>query len=107
MIIADIILRESYYDELIVAVQDLMVRVINKGLKEISTDRFKSLLAKQGYVTTTDELIGAVNDSGFASSVDNTKIIPKPELPDNMNSDQGVDIGNMAGKQAMKDIKAD
>ena len=108
MIIADIILREGYYNELIIAVQDLMVRVINKGLKEISTERFKSLLAKQGYVTTTDELISAVNDSGFASSVDNNKIVPKPELPDDMNNDQqGVDVGNMAGNQAMKDIKAD
>ena len=73
----ELFVKESYYNDLIVAVQDLLVRVMNKGLTEISTDRFKSLLAKQGYVTTTDELIAAVNDTGFATSVDSEKIVPK------------------------------
>lgn len=104
----ELFVKESYYNDLIVAVQDLLVRVMNKGLKEISTDRFKSLLAKQGYVTTTDELIAAVNDTGFATSVDSEKIVPKGELPDDMmNAEPAVDVGNMAGNQAMKDIKAD
>jgi hypothetical protein len=104
----ELFVKESYYNDLIVAVQDLLVRVMNKGLTEISTDRFKSLLAKQGYVTTTDELIAAVNDTGFATSVDREKIVPKGELPDDMmNAEPAVDVGNMAGNQAMKDIKAD
>jgi hypothetical protein len=104
----ELFVKESYYNDLIVAVQDLLVRVMNKGLTEISTDRFKSLLAKQGYVTTTDELIAAVNDTGFATSVDSEKIVPKGELPDDMmNAEPAVDVGNMAGNQAMKDIKAD
>lgn len=104
----ELFVKESYYDDLIVAVQDLLVRVMNKGLKEISTDRFKSLLAKQGYVTTTDELIAAVNDTGFVTSVDSEKIVPKGELPDNMkDAEPTVDVGNMAGNQAMQDIKAD
>lgn len=104
----ELFVKESYYDDLIVAVQDLLVRVMNKGLKEISTDRFKSLLAKQGYVTTTDELIAAVNDTGFVTSVDSEKIVPKGELPDDMkNAEPTVDVGNMAGNQAMQDIKAD
>ena len=104
----ELFVKESYYDDLIVAVQDLLVRVMNKGLTEISTDRFKSLLAKQGYVTTTDELIAAVNDTGFVTSVDSEKIVPKGELPDNMkNAEPTVDVGNMAGNQAMQDIKAD
>lgn len=104
----ELFVKESYYDDLIVAVQDLLVRIMNKGLTEISTDRFKSLLAKQGYVTTTDELIAAVNDTGFVTSVDSEKIVPKGELPDNMkNAEPTVDVGNMAGNQAMQDIKAD
>lgn len=104
----ELFVKESYYDDLIVAVQDLLVRVMNKGLTEISTDRFKSLLAKQGYVTTTDELIAAVNDTGFVTSVDSEKIVPKGELPDDMkNAEPTVDVGNMAGNQAMQDIKAD
>lgn len=103
----ELFVKESYYNDLIVAVQDLLVRVMNKGLKEISTERFKGLLAKQGYVTTDDELIAALNDSAFVASVDSEKIVPKGELPDDMkDADPTVDVGNMAGNQAMKDIKA-
>lgn len=107
MRLIELILKESYYNDLIVAVQDLLVRVMNKDIKEISTERFKSLLAKQGYVTTTEELISALNNSGFVTSVDAEKIIPKGELPDDMTGDQPADISGMAGDQAMQDIKAD
>lgn len=109
MLIRDIVLNEGYYSELIVAVQDLLSRYMAKNIKEIKTEKFKSLLAKQGFVTTTDELIQAVDKSGFASSVDAEKIVPKGELPADMNTDaeQTVDVGNMAGDQAMQDIKAD
>lgn len=109
MLIRDIVLSESYYSDLIVAVQDLLARYMAKDIKEIKTEKFKSLLAKQGYVTTTDELIQAIDQSGFASSVDAEKIMPKGELPADMDTDaeQTVDVGNMAGDQAMQDIKAD
>ena len=109
MLIRDIVLNEGYYSELIVAVQDLLSSYMAKNIKEIKTEKFKSLLAKQGFVTTTDELIQAVDKSGFASSVDAEKIVPKGELPADMNTDaeQTVDVGNMAGDQAMQDIKAD
>jgi len=105
----ELFVKESYYNDLLVAVQDLLVRIMNKNIKEISTDRFKSLLAKQGYVTSDDELIAALNDSGFVSSVDSEKIVPKGELPADMNTDaeQTVDVGDMAGSQALQDIKAD
>ena len=109
MLIRDIVLREGYYSELIVAVQDLMSRYMAKEIKEIKTEKFKALLAKQGFVTSTDELIQAVDQSGFASSVDAEKIIPKGELPADMDTDaeQTRDVGDMAGDQAMQDIKAD
>lgn len=109
MLIRDIVLSEGYYGELIIAVQDLLSRYMAKGIKEIKTEKFKSLLAKQGFVTTTEELIQAVDQSGFASSVDAQTIVPQGELPKDMNTDseQTVDVGNMAGNQAMKDIKAD
>ena len=37
------------------------------------------------------------------------KIVPKGELPADMNTDaeQTVDVGDMAGSQALQDIKAD
>jgi hypothetical protein len=109
MLIRDIVLSEGYYGDLIDAVQDLLARYMAKEIKEIKTEKFKALLAKQGFVTSTDELIQAVDQSGFASSVDAEKIIPKGELPADMDTDaeQTVDVGNMAGDQAMQDIKAD
>lgn len=109
MLIRDIVLRENYFNELIVAVQDILTRAMSQDVKEIKTEKFKALLAKQGFVTSTDELIQAVDQSGFASSVDAGKIVPKGELPANMNTDaeQTVDVAKKAGDQAMKDIKAD
>lgn len=108
MLIRDVILSENYYSELIVAVQDLLTRIMTKGIKSVPTEKFKSLLARQGYVTTVDELIQAVDQSGFASSVDSEKIVPKSELPADLNKDaeQPIDVGQLAGNQAMKDIKA-
>jgi hypothetical protein len=109
MLIRDIILSEGYYGELIVAVQDLLSRYMAKNVKEINTEKFKGLLAKQGFVTTTEELIQAVDKSGFASSVDSQKIVTKGELPADMNTDaeQTTDVSKIAGNQAMKDVKAD
>lgn len=109
MLIREIVLSEGYYGELLTAVQDLLARYMAKDIKEINTEKFKTLLAKQGFVTTTDELIQAVDKSGFASSVDAQKIIPKGELPNDMNTDaeQTTDVGKLAGDQAIKDVKAD
>lgn len=109
MLIRDIILSEGYYSELILAVQDLLAQAMSKDVKEISTEKFRNMLAKQGYVTTVDEVIQAVDSSGFASSVDSQKIIPANELPDSVSTDAepSADVGQMAGNQAMQDIKAD
>lgn len=108
MRIAEIVLTEGYYGELIVAVQDLLTRAMTKGVKSIPTDKMQSLLAKQGYVTTVEELIQVIDQSGFASSVDRDKVVPKTELPAdlNKNAEQTVDVGKMAGNQAMQDVKA-
>lgn len=110
MLIREIILRESYADDLVEIVQDVIVMLMNKNVEEISTEEFKRLMAKQGFVMSTDELIAAVDQSGFASSVDSNKIIPVNELPDDLQPDseqEPVDVGKMAGSQAMKDIKSE
>jgi hypothetical protein len=106
MRISEIILTESYHEDLLVAVQDLLVRIASKEVKEISTEKFKSLLAKQGYVSTTDEVIAAVDRSGFASSVDSDKIVPKGQIPDEMSAEEEptVDVADVAGDQAVQDV---
>lgn len=109
MLISEIVLAESYQEDILVAVQDLLVRLAAKDIKEISTEKFKSLLAKQGFVSTTDEIIQAVDKSGFASSVNADKITPSNQLPDEMNSEEEptVDVGDVAGDQAVADINAE
>jgi len=107
MLIKDI--TESYNDDLLSAVQDLLAVISSKNLKKIKTDKFKNILAKQGYVASTEEIIQAVDTSGFASSVDDQEIIPNSELSGDIDTDAepSVNVGKMAGNQAMKDVKAD
>ena len=80
MLIREVI-SEGYFSDLILTVQDLLTKVAAKGVEDIPTEEFRSLLAKQGYVTTTDELITAIDKSGHASSVNRDIIKPKNQLP--------------------------
>lgn len=109
MLIRDIILSESYSGELIDAVKRLLVQVMSDDIESVKTDSFKSMLAKQGFIVSTDELITAVDASGFASSVDKFEIVPKSELPAGMDTEEEptVDVGAMAGDQAMSDINSE
>jgi hypothetical protein len=108
MLIRDII-TESYQDDLLSAVQDLLAIVSSKDIKKISTEKFKNILAKQGFVASTDEIIQAVDMSGFASSVNDIEIIPGDELSGDVDTDSepSVDVGKMAGNQALSDIKSE
>jgi hypothetical protein len=107
MLIREIML-EGYYSDLVVAVQDLLTRAMTKDLKKLSTVKFKDLLAKQGYVATVDEIIQAVDQSGFASSVNKDFIVPADELSADIKTDNepSVDVGKKAGDQALSDIKS-
>lgn len=108
MLIRDILISESYAEDLVLAVQDLLSRIMAKDIKKISTDRFQAMLAKEGFVTSIEELVQAVDASGFASSVDSNEIVPASELPSDMTDpEQTVDVGDLAGDQALSDIKAD
>jgi len=109
MLIREIV-TEGYEADLLTAVQDLLTSYMANDERDISTNDFKSKLAKHGFVTTTDELIKAINDSGYASSIDKDVIKPKDQLPGDVDTevdDPSVDVGKMAGDQAMKDIKAE
>jgi hypothetical protein len=99
-------------NELIIAVQDLLSRYIadDEGPEDIPTETFKAELeANTGLVLNTGTLVKAINDSGYASSVDADTIRANGDLPSDIDTDpeDTVDVGQMAGNQAMKDIKAD
>ena len=109
MLIRDILLTESYIDDLVDAVKGLLVAFMSDGAKQIPTTKFKRMLAKQGYVVSTDEVIAAVDQSGFASSVDSVNIVPKSELgaDTSTEAEPTVDVADMAGDQALSDINAE
>lgn len=93
------------------AVQDLMAMAMSKDMKKISTVKFQEKLKQQGFIASIEEIIQAVDRSGYANSVDKTIIVPKDELGDMSSSESEpedqVDVSAMAGDQAMSDIKAD
>lgn len=114
MRICDIIV-EAYADDLIKMVQDLLASMKTEGVEDMPTEEFRRVLAAQGFITTTDELVQAVDQSGFASSVDHDTItiadvddeldVADDELPDDF--DSAEQVSNMAGSQALDDIKSD
>ena len=102
------LLQESYNDELISAVSDLLSIAMAKDIKKISMKKFEEVLAKQGYPASVDEIIQAVDQSGFASSVNKVEIVPISELGIDVDDQEpSVDVGGMAGDQAMSDIKSE
>lgn len=102
------LLQESYDDKLISAVSDLISIAITKDLKKVSTEKFQEVLAKQGYPASVEEIIQAVDKSGFASSVNKIEIIPNTELGiEPEEKEPTVDVGSMAGDQALSDIKSE
>lgn len=103
------ILREFYSEGFIEAVQDLLAMAMAKDIKKISTEKFRNALARQGYDVTIDQIIQAVDQSDYASSVNDTEIIPANQLSGDVDTDSepSVDVGKMAGNQALSDIKSE
>ena len=112
MLIREVIqtVNETYYEDLIVAIQNELARVVAAGEKEIDTEELQYNISQQGFDIDIDDLIKAVDDSEFASSQDKNVVKPKGELPADIDTDvedPSVDVGKMAGDQAMKDVKAE
>jgi hypothetical protein len=105
--------NESYYEELLGVVQDQLSRAMAQGVEDISTPKFQKILFKLGYNASIPELIQAVDQSGFASSVDANTIRPTNQLPDDLAQDaedageQEVDIGKKVNSNAAQSVKQD
>jgi len=108
MLIQDII-SENYQTDLLTAVQDQLAMIMTQDIKEIPTQEFQQRLAKQGYISSIEEIITAVDQSGYASSVNKEKIVPKNGLPADIETDSepSVNVSKMAGDQALSDIKSE
>ena len=112
MLINEVIqtVKENYYEDLIVAIQDELSKgeVQDKG--EIDTEELQIKLSELNFDLDIEDLIQAVEDSGFASSQDSDIIKVKGEIPADMETDvedPSDRVGDLAGNQAMKDVKAE
>jgi hypothetical protein len=111
MLINEVIqtVTESYYEDLMVAIQDILTNLPD-GQTEIPTEELQYRLSELNFDLNVERLIQAVEDSGFASSQDSEVIKLKGELPADINTDvedPSDRVGDLAGNQAMKDIKAE
>lgn len=111
MLINEIIATEGeteFATGLLAKVQDIITVAMARDIKKISTVKLQKILDANGYTDLSlDQVKLAVDQSGFASSIDDTQIIPKDELSGDLDTEAepSVDVGAMAGNQAMKDIK--
>ena len=83
---------------------------MSRDIKKVSTKKFLKILDSNGYTDLTmDQIKLAVNKSGFANSIDDDIIVPKDELGADIDTEEepSVDVGAMAGDQALSDIKAE
>ena len=104
-------------EDLVNAVSDIMATAMADDITKIPTATVQDMLRQSGYNVSTDELIMALDQSGFTSSQDKKLITTKDEMPPEVTQsdydaspdempDNGVDVSDMAGNQAMKDIKS-
>lgn len=104
-------------EDLVAAVQDILSMAMADDITKIPTVTVQDILRRSGYNVSTDELILALDQSGFTSSQDKKMITTKDEIPPDVvqsdydarepddGTDSGVDVEKMASDQAMKDIK--
>jgi hypothetical protein len=113
MLINEVVLKEKntdYEAGLLSKIQDVLTVAMSRDIKKVSTEKFLKILDSNGYTDLTmDQLKLAVNKSGFANSIDDDIIVPKDELGADIDTEvePTVDVGAMAGDQAMSDIKAE
>ena len=102
---------QSFNTGLLAKVQDIITVAMNRDIKKISTKKLLKILDANGYRDLSmDQLKLVVQTSGFANSIDDDVIVPKDELGADIDTDvdePSVDVGNMAGDQALADIKAE
>ena len=79
MLIRDII-REGYEADLIQKVQDILVMKMDLVIPH-PTEELPNLLKDEGYIANSDGSSKAVNDSGYASSIDKEQIKLKNQMP--------------------------
>jgi len=110
MKIREVILIESYFDDLQLAVKDRLAQAVGGDMNEIPTEAFRKFLAQDGFLLSIDELVKALQDMDVVQDANDEVITPKGKIPNDMAEPEEpqepeVDVGDMAGDQAMSAVK--
>lgn len=107
MKIAEVFLLEAYFDDLQVAIMDRLAQANSEDQNDISTEKFRQVLAADGFLLSVDELKQALTDMDLVADVTDDSITPKNKIPDDMADpeDLGPDVSQMAGDQALGAVK--
>ena len=91
------------------AIKDLIARSIAGEVNDLDSREFLQNLRAQGHKIGMEQMLKAIEASGYASSQDKEKIVPKDELSGDVDTevDDTLDVADLAGGQAMKDVKAE
>lgn len=108
-----IVLKESYYDELLDTVRDLLL-IAKPGADQQDLDamKFKQMLAAAGYNPSDDDLKDVINSSKFAklngNRIQYTDAVPTDLAAQGTAAEAEPEevVSDLAQAQAMKDIKA-
>ena len=77
MKIREVILFESYFDDLQIAIRDRLAQVVGGDMDEIPTEVFRDLMGKDGFLLSNHELKQTLNDMDVVQSVDDEVITSK------------------------------
>lgn len=104
MRIREIILTESYIEDLLDTVKDLLSAEIAKENDTISVDNFLKKLANAGYIIDKEELSQAIEQSEYGTvSGEEIQVSGMPG-DISMSTGEEPDVGAMATDQAVADI---
>jgi hypothetical protein len=110
MRIAEVFLLESFFDELEVAIRDRLAKYAGEDVNEIPTQDFKSDLAADGFLLSTEELIAAMNKLDVVNGITADSITPRGKIDNDMVDGEDpeepeVDVASLAGDQALSSVK--
>ena len=92
---------------------DRLTQYVGKEQTDIPTDEFRMALADDGFMLSFEEMKASMEEMGVVANVGPDSITPKGKVSNDLVDPEGeeefaepeVDVGDMAGDQAMSAVK--
>lgn len=109
MLINEVIVEFSQSESLKSQLDDALALAMKKGIEKVSTEKLRIHLLKQNQDVSIEEIVLAAQQSDYVSSANDIEIIPANQLSGDVDTEvePSVDVSQMAGDQALSDIKSE